>query len=146
MPFYQGRHWVDIGSGPWDRQGRPSEAQLRDEVVGSRLGDGPEILDRDHGLGRELGQLQGQRAAIVAAGPAANYIFAVLIFAEGNDRLVSGFERAVGDGPLRLLVVLASVGPRAARVQPPVRHAGHRRVPARRVEEHVNPVSERERR
>ena len=23
-----GRHWVDIGSGPWDRQGRPSEARV----------------------------------------------------------------------------------------------------------------------
>jgi hypothetical protein len=23
-----GRHWVDIGSGPWDRQGRPSEVRV----------------------------------------------------------------------------------------------------------------------
>jgi hypothetical protein len=23
-----GRHWVDIGAGPWDRQGRPSEARV----------------------------------------------------------------------------------------------------------------------
>lgn len=24
----RGRQWIDIGSGPWDRQGRPSEARL----------------------------------------------------------------------------------------------------------------------
>src|SRR3954454_22072159 len=23
-----GRHWIDVGSGPWDRQGRPSEVRL----------------------------------------------------------------------------------------------------------------------
>jgi PemK-like, MazF-like toxin of type II toxin-antitoxin system len=23
-----GRHWVDVGSGPWDRQGRPSEVRV----------------------------------------------------------------------------------------------------------------------
>jgi hypothetical protein len=23
-----GRHWIDIGSGPWDRQGRPSEVRV----------------------------------------------------------------------------------------------------------------------
>jgi hypothetical protein len=23
-----GRHWVDVGTGPWDRQGRPSEARV----------------------------------------------------------------------------------------------------------------------
>ena len=23
-----GRHWMDIGTGPWDRQGRPSEVRL----------------------------------------------------------------------------------------------------------------------
>ena len=28
----EGRHWVDVGSGGWDRQGRPSEARL-DRVV-----------------------------------------------------------------------------------------------------------------
>jgi hypothetical protein len=27
-----GRHWLDVGSGPWDRQGRPSEVRL-DRVV-----------------------------------------------------------------------------------------------------------------
>lgn len=28
----RGRQWVDIGSGPWDRQGRPSEARV-DRIV-----------------------------------------------------------------------------------------------------------------
>ncbi len=27
-----GRHWVDVGSGPWDRQGRPSEARV-DRII-----------------------------------------------------------------------------------------------------------------
>ena len=28
----EGRDWIDIGSGPWDRQGRPSEARV-DRIV-----------------------------------------------------------------------------------------------------------------
>ncbi|MDO9496930.1 MAG: type II toxin-antitoxin system PemK/MazF family toxin, partial [Nocardioides sp.] len=24
----QGRHWMDVGSGGWDREGRPSEVRL----------------------------------------------------------------------------------------------------------------------
>ena len=33
-----GRHWVDVGSGPWDRQGRPSEARV-DRVLRIEPGD-----------------------------------------------------------------------------------------------------------
>ncbi|MFQ1003358.1 type II toxin-antitoxin system PemK/MazF family toxin [Modestobacter sp. SSW1-42] len=33
-----GRHWVDVGTGPWDRQGRPSEARV-DRVLRIEPGD-----------------------------------------------------------------------------------------------------------
>src|SRR5215211_9497873 len=33
-----GRHWIDIGSGPWDRQGRPSEVRV-DRVLRIEPGD-----------------------------------------------------------------------------------------------------------
>ena len=33
-----GRHWVDIGTGPWDRQGRPSEVRV-DRVLRIEPGD-----------------------------------------------------------------------------------------------------------
>ncbi|MGY2079104.1 type II toxin-antitoxin system PemK/MazF family toxin [Modestobacter sp. SYSU DS0657] len=33
-----GRHWVDIGSGPWDRRGRPSEVRV-DRVLRLAAGD-----------------------------------------------------------------------------------------------------------
>lgn len=44
-----GRHWMDIGSGPWDREGRPSEVRLDrllhlDEAAVRREGA---ALDRD---------------------------------------------------------------------------------------------------
>ena len=38
-----GRHWMDIGSGPWDRQGRPSEVRL------DRLLDLPDSAVRREG-------------------------------------------------------------------------------------------------
>lgn len=47
-----GRHWMDVGTGGWDRQGRPSEVRLDREVALSRDSvrrDGaalrPEIFD-----------------------------------------------------------------------------------------------------
>ena len=33
-----GRHWVDVGTGPWDKQGRPSEARV-DRVLRIEPGD-----------------------------------------------------------------------------------------------------------
>jgi hypothetical protein len=33
-----GRHWVDVGTGPWDRQGRPSEVRV-DRVLRIEPGD-----------------------------------------------------------------------------------------------------------
>ena len=50
-----GRHWVDVGSGAWDRQGRPSEARL-DRVV--RV--------RPHAVRREGAVLAADRFAEVA--------------------------------------------------------------------------------
>jgi len=55
-----GRQWVDIGSGPWDRQGRPSEARV------------DRILRIDPaGVRREGAVLSRQRFAEVAAAVAA---------------------------------------------------------------------------
>ncbi|MCZ2829987.1 type II toxin-antitoxin system PemK/MazF family toxin [Modestobacter sp. VKM Ac-2986] len=34
----RGRHWVDVGTGPWDKQGRPSEARV-DRVLRIEPGD-----------------------------------------------------------------------------------------------------------
>ena len=51
-----GRHWVDVGSGPWDRQGRPSEVRV-DRVL---------EVDED-GIRREGAVLDRSRFDRVAA-------------------------------------------------------------------------------
>lgn len=52
-----GRHWVDIGSGPWDRQGRPSEVRV------------DRVLRLDPGAVRREGAVLGRRQfeAVAAA-------------------------------------------------------------------------------
>ena len=44
-----GRHWVDIGTGPWDRQGRPSEVRV-DRVLRIEPAD---VRREGAALGRE---------------------------------------------------------------------------------------------
>jgi len=52
-----GRHWMDIGSGPWDRQGRPSEVRL------DRLLQLPDSAVRREGAALDRGRFD----AVVAA-------------------------------------------------------------------------------
>ncbi|MFO0633803.1 MAG: hypothetical protein U0168_13220 [Nannocystaceae bacterium] len=63
----RGQQRAGLTRGPAGLTAGPRKSQLRDVVIGPRLRDRTQVLDRDHRLGCELGQLQRHGPAIVGA-------------------------------------------------------------------------------